>query len=455
MASLLFLRPPLDPTDARGARGVPRIQSATGVDSIVFVALGPAARSPSLLYALASLREEGLWDGPVHVIVEHEDDLDCLSSFLRQGVSTIVAGGGGSGSGGGWAGLSGNAAADGKAGKYVPDTRSASMADIDAGEVWANGPVRRDPGLVPLGEVGDSVGEDAEDNLSGEGEAGGVVAVNAKMVKMRLLDLLPDSVQRVVYVDCDVITQRPLWEFLQAVAREWNEVDAQKAVRERAEISAAAQIPDEALSLSVDSFHLRARGRGSPEAVGAVGEAAPPSSIYSRPNIGSVDNADQRNGHNSNYDGIHRRHHAQPSTLIIFPDAAGHTVPVCSGCDTAHSGVVALARGHSELCLELWRDAFSGNGGMEPGTATDQEALDIALRKGSGCEARFLDRHHMHFMKDLFVMAGLTSKSTFGHFTGLLHPERLNSQYKRYYAKFLGRSIEDWENGVIKACAME
>lgn len=79
------------------------------MDSIVFIALGPAARSASLLYALSSLREEGRWDGPVHVIVEREGDLDCLSSHLRSGVTTIAVvppdardgGGGGGGEGGG------------------------------------------------------------------------------------------------------------------------------------------------------------------------------------------------------------------------------------------------------------------------------------------------------------------------------------------------------------------
>ena len=117
LSSLLFLSPPPSPVgsvtgaaDTSATLG-PMIRSAAGVDSIVFIALGPAARSASLLYALSSLRVRGRWDGPVHVIVEREGDLDCLSSHLRNGVTVIAVvppdGGGGGEGGGGWPHLAG------------------------------------------------------------------------------------------------------------------------------------------------------------------------------------------------------------------------------------------------------------------------------------------------------------------------------------------------------------
>ena len=333
VVSLLLLNPPLDPVGSGTNNISPRIRSAESVDAIVFVALGPAARSNSLLYALSSLREKGRWDGPVYVIVGRADDLVCLNSHLAQPVSVIPT--------------------------------SASHDDA-------------------------------------EGEGAGP-AVDAKMIKMRLLELLPPSIERVVYIDCDIITKRSIGPFLQEVGRLWREVDRNKGGG-----------PGEA-SGAVPS-HLKGGGGGLPPAAG--------------------DND-------------------QPSTLLIFPDAAGHTIRACSGCDEAHSGVVSLARGHSERCLELWREAFLGGGKDGRRTATDQEAMDIALREGSGCEARWVDRSHMHFMKDPFVMLGLTKTSTFAHFTSLLHPERLSGSHRRYYEWSLGRSFNEWGEIELKACASD
>ncbi len=378
VASLVFLRPPLhsagtpsattaatvtsshrennDGYDHRWGRQ-PRIQSALGADSIVFIALGPAARSASLLYALSSLREEGQWDGAVHVIVEHEDDLDCLSTYLRQSVTAIA----------------------------IAPPSSGGGAD-DGGD-----------------------------------KPGGALVNNAKTAKMKLLDLLPPSVERVVYVDCDVVTQKPLGPFLDAVAQAWEELDRTAA----ANPAAAENGPLTARPSSRPADGQPSRLQGGRVTEGSTG--------------GGGGGGDRD----------------RPSTLMIFEDAGGHTVPVCWGCDRAHSGVVALARGHSERCLELWHDAFrgGGSGSGNKGTATDQEALDVALREGSGCRAHWIDRRHLSFMKDAFVMAGLTRRSTFGHFTGLLHPQGLGKAYRRFYEGALGRGFEEWGRGEIEACA--
>lgn len=409
VGSLLFLCPPLDPVGTSASWG-PRIRSMPDVDSIVFVALGPAARSASLLYALASLREEGHWDGPVHVIVEHEDALDCLSSYLRQPVTIVVASGAGSGA--------------------VTDGGSVG-AGAGAGAGLGAGVAVEGSGGVG---VGVDVGVDAGVGVSdGVGDRNMGVVVNAKMVKMRLFDLLPPSVERVVYVDCDVITQRPLGAFLAAIGREWGQVDSAAAAATAAAAAAAATV----------------EGGSTVER-----HPAPSPPVSLRPHKGrGMEGLSSVPTSTSN--GVVGSSASGPSTLLIFPDAGGHTVPVCSGCDMAHSGVVALARGRSELCLQLWHDAFLGGGDGGAGTATDQEALDIALREGSGCEARWIDRHHLHFMKDPFVMAGLTRTSTFAHFTGLLHPERLSKHHRRHYEWFLGRSFEEWGKGEIRTCAAE
>lgn len=341
--SLLLLSPPLHPVGSGSPDFGPRIRSAESVDAIVFVALGPAARSASLLYSVSSLREEGRWDGPIYVIVEHEDDLDCLASYLRHPVNTIA---------------------------------TAGMADGDE-------PASRRKGNGP--------------------------AVSAKMMKMRVLELLPLSIERVVYMDCDIITTKPVLSFLQEVGRMWREVDRKK--------------------------EMGAIGNGS--RVGASGEVSP----HLKGGVGGLPSGEGESG--------------ETSTLLIFPDAAGHTVPVCRECDMAHSGVVSLARGHSERCLELWREAFLSGGKDGTGTYKDQEAMDIALQKGSGCEARWIGRNYLHFMKDPFVMLGFTRMGTFAHYTGLLKPHGLSPVHRRYYEWSLGRSSNEWGDREIKACAVE
>lgn len=390
----------------------PRIRSTAGiVDSIVFIALGPAARSMSLLYALQSLREEGLWDGPIHVIVDEEDDLECLQSHLRQQVSIIVV---------------------------APINRrlahSALGVENDGGIAGRGETLPREEvtGLISEGGGGGEDGgifvaggnNDVNIDSMNNSNQGGMI-VHAKWAKMKLLDLLPPGIRRLVYIDCDVITQRPVGPFLSAIDAIWREEAADTFAAEGGSDYSTEEKPSRSPSSS-------SRVSPSPQHddSGEVEEAPP----LLPP--------------------------APPSTLVIFPDAAGHTIPWCWGCDVAHSGVLALARGRSERCLQLWQDAFvgggeGGNNSNNKGTATDQEALDIAIREGSGCKAKWIDTRHLHFMKDAFVMAGLTRTSTFAHFTGLLHPERLAGIYRRQYEWFLGRSFAEWGAGVIEACSVD
>lgn len=333
--------------------GVPSGFSNRVVDSIVFIALGPASHSSSLRYALQSLREEGQWDGPVHVIIEHEGDLDCLLPYIRgRAIETIVA-------------------------SKASNTKTGSSPG-------GNEDARRQS----------SKGGPNKDDKSGVG-----AVAQAKMGKMRLLDLLPPDLRRVLYIDCDIITQRPIMPFLEVVGREWSKVDNE-------------------MDSAVSPGYMRG--------------------------VSGRDNS------------ARTKHSQELSTLLIFPDAAGHTMPLCSGCDKSHSGIVGLERGRSELCLQLWLEAFAGNKEMGmPGTSTDQEALDHALRKGSGCKARWLDARHLRFMKDIFVVLGLVGKRTFAHFTGLLHPDRLSGMHRRHYEASLSRGFEEWgsQGGVVAGCA--
>eukprot|EP00752_Nemacystus_decipiens_P006664 g5991.t1 len=465
VSSLIFLRPPLPSAGLSTATSSnnyggnndhghpwgkqPRIRSASGADSIVFIALGPAARSSSLLYALTSLREEGRWDGAVHVIVEREEDLDCLSSYLRQSVTAIAIApptfrDGGSRSGGntggsGQLGITGSSDLDpnitGAVGPLLGAARGS--AETAGGSVGTGAEARGAAAVIESAPIGDAGGATGAGN-EGHRKSGGVLVNNAKMAKMQLLDLLPPGVERVVYVDCDVITQRPLGPFLDSIAQAWNELDRKAEEAAAAETTVAAKegpATTEPPKTSASRPPSRLRGDSAAE----------------KPTSPAASTGDDGPGSG---DTTSIPLPSSPSTLIVFGDAAGHTIPVCRGCDAAHSGVVALARGHSERCLELWHDAFQGDGGERKGTATDQEALDVALRQGSGCEARWISSEHLSFMKDVFVMAGLTRTSTFGHFTGLLHPEKLGAVYRWFYEWALGRGYEEWGRGEIEACAV-
>lgn len=343
--SLYILSPPLDTSPLRGTWS----PQTPIVDSIVFIAVGPASQSTSLLYALQSLREEGEWTGPVHVIVEHENDLDCVSKSLGNPPIPIVA----------------------------------DMAALENAPSSPNG------------------GQDA-------GSSKGAIA-HAKMAKMQLLDLLPGDIKRVLYMDCDILVERPIRPFLELMGREWAKLGNETA---KLAGSTAGQTPSDAALQPVGGTRGIVRDRG-------VQELA-------------------------------------TSSLLIFPDAGGHTMPLCSGCDKAHSGVVGLERGRSERCLRLWLKEFAGDKGTgKTGTSTDQEALDLVLKKGTGCEARWLDTHHIRFMKDIFVVMGFVKKRTFAHFTGLLHPERISRTHRRHYERELGKSFDEWgsNGGALAGCS--
>lgn len=430
ITSLVFLRPPrnpVGPTTTRSNHGQghdwgrqPRIRSASGADSIVFIALGPAARSMSLLYALTSLREEGCWDGAVHVIVEREDDLDCLSSYLRQSVTAVpiapLSNDGAVGSAGSGGGDSGGSGGD----------RGGRPAFVDHG---------RNDDAQKSGCVGVSVGErkDAtgmeEEEVDGGGGAeagvagaatvhgafysgvggvtvggnkpGGVVVNNAKMTKMHIFGFLPPDIERVVYVDCDMVTQSLLGPFLDAVALGWDDLDKKAAATVAATavvVEAGEQGPAATMRRPTrPASRLPSHPSHLQDGYGA--ETSMLLAASSNGDIRAGSSGSSTTTATTTSKNLSKRPPPPPpsssSTVMIFADAGGHTIPVCRGCDEAHSGVVALARGHSERCLELWHRAFQGDGGNHKGTATDQEALDLVLREGSGCEARWLDpRHH-------------------------------------------------------------
>jgi hypothetical protein len=130
--------------------------------------------------------------------------------------------------------------------------------------------------------------------------------------------------------------------------------------------------------------------------------------------------------------------HPEEETLFdfgAFPDAKGHYVGWCAGCEKWHSGVMWLRRGHGERCLEKWRSVLLS--GMFD---TDQQSLDYAENNGSCHHALTLPTRHLLFAKDYIAML-LTSGQTFIHVTAAGRKEDTDYFYREIVIPRLRSSL--------------
>jgi hypothetical protein len=124
--------------------------------------------------------------------------------------------------------------------------------------------------------------------------------------------------------------------------------------------------------------------------------------------------------------------------FAMFPDAKGHYVGFCSGCEKWHTGVVVLQRKlpGEDSCMRMWSDnLLSGK------FDTDQEAVDAAEQVGACPVARSLSTRYLLFAKDYIGML-LSSGQTFIHVTGA---ERMATQdffYREVITPRIYKSLE-------------
>ena len=106
--------------------------------------------------------------------------------------------------------------------------------------------------------------------------------------------------------------------------------------------------------------------------------------------------------------------------FAMFPDAKGHYVGFCSGCEKWHTGVVVLRRGKaSNGCMREWEtQLLSGR------YSTDQESIDAAERQGACPSPVSLSSRHLLFARD-YIAAALSGGHSFVHATGI---ERMQEQ---------------------------
>lgn len=126
--------------------------------------------------------------------------------------------------------------------------------------------------------------------------------------------------------------------------------------------------------------------------------------------------------------------HVQPTTLpeldldfASFLDAKGHYVGFCAGCEKWHTGVMYLTRRSAEQpnsCLKAWATVLSS--GMY---TTDQESLDFTERNMSCPHVVAMPTRHLLFAKDYIGML-FTSGQTFIHLTAVNHKEDQDYFYR-------------------------
>jgi hypothetical protein len=115
--------------------------------------------------------------------------------------------------------------------------------------------------------------------------------------------------------------------------------------------------------------------------------------------------------------------------FAAFPDAAGHFVGFCSGCEKWHTGVLFLRRGGGEdpiknKCLSRWREIL-----LSGKFSSDQESLDQAEREGVCPLAIPLPPAHLVFAKDYLALA-LSSGHSFLHVTAAGRPSDSDYFYR-------------------------
>lgn len=103
--------------------------------------------------------------------------------------------------------------------------------------------------------------------------------------------------------------------------------------------------------------------------------------------------------------------------VAMFPDAKGHYVGFCAGCEKWHTGVIWIRRHsspahHTNICMSEWKKVL-----LSGKFNTDQESMDATEGQGSCPHMISLLTKHLIFAKDYIAM-GLLDTPTFWHVTG-------------------------------------
>ena len=119
----------------------------------------------------------------------------------------------------------------------------------------------------------------------------------------------------------------------------------------------------------------------------------------------------------------------------MFPDAKGHYVGFCSGCEKWHTGVVVLRRNMGMRCLSEWERILK-SGVFD----TDQQSIDLAENEKYCPNALALPTSHLMFAKDYLAVI-LTNDRTFLHMTGAGRMDAQDIFYKLVVLPYFRKSF--------------
>lgn len=181
--------------------------------------------------------------------------------------------------------------------------------------------------------------------------------VEIKSLKTELFNHIPTSVNAILYMDVDILVAKPLRAFLRDLS---------------------TQIIHRSKELSAISKNNKLRSVG-----------------ILNTNISAVD-------------------------IAMFPDAKGHYVGFCNGCEKWHTGVIWMKRSETptsstNMCLKEWKNVL-----LSGKYDTDQQSIDDTDNHHYCPYMITLLTKHLLFAKDYIGMI-LMDTPTFWHITGKIY----------------------------------
>jgi hypothetical protein len=157
-------------------------------------------------------------------------------------------------------------------------------------------------------------------------------------LKAALFKFLPSHIDKILYMDVDVLVAKSLDRFFSSLEEHFNEI---------ARLDRVKRLKAKPKSVSLGKF------KGS-----------------------SV--------------------HLYSPDYAMFLDAAGHAEGSCEGCEKWHTGVIWMQRGSGLKCLESWRKLI-----LSQEYAFDQQALDKVEEVGLCPNAVAMNNKHLLFARDI------------------------------------------------------
>ena len=216
--------------------------------------------------------------------------------------------------------------------------------------------------------------------------------IEIKSLKTKLLAFLPETVSQILYIDVDILITRSLVPF-------FNDLENMLAVHAREHPSKKKIIR------SQKKEHKNSTNLSAPVNMKNTTVAIETELVES-------------------FD------------FAAFPDAKGHYVGFCSGCEKWHTGVMWFKRGAGNKCLKTWESVLlSGKFG------TDQQSLDEAeIELGRCPHALMMPAKHLLFAKDYIGMF-LTGGQTFIHLTAAGRQEEQDYFYSNWIIPHIRNSL--------------